>query len=445
LLSSANISTRSGRVRFTIGGSATDTFEVASFSPMRFDYGIDRGEPVIDTVRDSYGAITVNAFDQTENQRSLYDLIRAETDGQPGQMILESDGVDYFFPFTIRKNGLRYDERERMTEILFSPPTIAETGVFALIDGAGSDIKVFDGGGMSRTANCVSAHVLVREVLEEFSSSASNLIRVNTVNQSYTLGPDTYNLVSLFDPTYTTNRVYFVVARFTNASVIGTFGRLAALQGAMYGSAFNTNFYVQRNNLQDTVTLTADDLDDITFIETSRAVRSLQLRLVNTDTSGNPISNIRPDTIAERYFNRLGAPIATPLVFDNDDDRRVSLGYNLGNNLEIGVYDGTGFNGDGVMNVIRNGATSDQQPESFLLGILPNSGGIDNYVTAYGAGSNRIKIKCVINDVFALKPWETFQFDTSVPLRYRNRVFRPSSMDYNFIDGTIRVEAFSLT
>jgi hypothetical protein len=86
MLSARDIVTRSGTVTVEIDTTVTDEIVVQKLGSIKIDNDIDRGERQISTLTTSYGAVTVVFWDNTTNQVSLFDTIRANaTDDIPAR------------------------------------------------------------------------------------------------------------------------------------------------------------------------------------------------------------------------------------------------------------------------------------------------------------------------------------------------------------------------
>jgi hypothetical protein len=428
MLSSRDILTRSGTVSVEIDTTATDEITVSKLGSIVFENDIDRGEQTVNTLSTSYGAISVEFWDNTLNQVSLFDTIRANSaDNIPARVVIEQDGVSYDFPFTVRKSQIEYDERAGITTIQFVPPVFPDIGTQALID-ASSDTENWDGGGShGGTFACLTAHDFINEALSYLGSPTTTIIESRTIAVNYVQGGENLRLQSIYDSaTRTLDRIHFVVTRRVNNRVSDVIARLASLNSALFGVAFSTAYWIPKNSVATPVTLSANELDNLSVIPMSRSVRAISVRLVGSGTN----SNILADTVATRSYNEGG-------------DRAITYAHNVGDNFNIGVWKTTKFEGDGIMSHIRNAGGS--QPEEFLVGQPGITGAVDSIASVYGAGGNRIRISATINDFYALKPWECFQFDTTVPVRYRNRIYRPSLLEYDLISGIIKLTAYSIT
>jgi hypothetical protein len=428
MLSARDIVTRSGTVTVEIDTTVTDEIVVQKLGSIKIDNDIDRGERQISTLTTSYGAVTVVFWDNTTNQVSLFDTIRANaTDDIPARVLIDTNGVQTSFAFTVRKSQISFDERAQLTTVQFLPPVFTDSGTQALIAGS-ARLRVWDGGGSLGTYDCLSAHDFILEALESMSGGTTTEFEARTIAVNYVHGSSNFRLQSIFDPATTTNdRVHFVITDRTNVSVTDIIARLSALNGALFGFAFGRNYWIPKNSITAPVTLSATNLDELTVIPIARSVRDISVRLVNVQTSQ---SNILANSVATRDYSGQG-------------DRSISYAYDLGNNFQIGIWQSTQFDGDGVMNDLRNAGGT--QPEVFLVGQPASTGAVDSYASVYGAGGNRIRITATINDVYALKPWQCFQFDTTVPARYRTRIYRASTLEYDFIKGTCKLSAYSIT
>jgi len=428
MLSSRDILTRSGTVSVEIDTTATDEITVSKLGSIVFENDIDRGEQTVNTLSTSYGAISVEFWDNTLNQVSLFDTIRANSaDNIPARVIIEQDGVSYDFPFTVRKSQIEYDERAGITTIQFAPPVFPDIGTQALID-ASSATEVWEGGPDGRF-NCLTVFDFIKECLSRLGSPTNYEIIPRPIQQNYVFGGENYRLESIYDDDpINVDRISFVITRRVNASIPQTFMRLASLNSCAFGSAFSTGFFVPKNNTDNPVTISVAKIDNLSIVPSSRSIRDISLSLVNTFAN----SNILPNTEAAVVFAGIGA------------DREIKYVHNVGDNFNIGVWDGTDINADATtISNIRSAPNA--PPEFYLTGLAGTNGSISSIASVYGAGGNRIRISATINDFYTLKPWECFQFDTSVPVRYRNRIYRPSLLEYDLISGIIKLTAYSIT
>jgi hypothetical protein len=218
-----------------------------------------------------------------------------------------------------------------------------------------------------------------------------------------------------------------------NDSIIGKVISVAGMEGAFFGSAFSINFYTNRKNIRENVTLTNSDMSDIKIIRGSQQINAINVRitpstgigtdyvptfgLAQTQLEGSPLGSqfFGLQLIAHRpQFSRgvLKDDVQTPLVSPAEYINCELLS--------------TGSSGAWNTNNVA------------IAGAITYLGAFDL------SAQTSERIETTILGVDKVKPYQVLRFDTDTPSRFQNKHFRPTSIKYNFKDDTIKVTAYKI-
>lgn len=281
--------------------------------------------------------------------------------------------------------------------------------------------------------------------------------------------------------------------------------RLGALDGALIGSMMGYNFFVDRLDTDDAITLTEDDTEELEIKFGSKAYQSIEV-MANCDMrSGNADNqwgrwfgvgygigdddglNSRARQSLALYFYMLEARIGmwsdADLDFDAIDGRILA---NSSNNVR-GKFD----EGDRLIylddntapelvkgDVIAFNTRTEFETENYLIadsgsdwiylnrplrvdlptnttvyyysrndsrGVFQFSaiGGKDSYKNAYGAdGENRIEL--TIYDIDILDPYQSVFLDSSFPDAIAQNYYRASELTYDLMTDNIEMKAYQI-
>jgi len=215
--------------------------------------------------------------------------------------------------------------------------------------------------------------------------------------------------------------------------IIGKVISAAGMEGAFFGSAFSVNFYTNRKNIRENVTLSNSDMSDMKIVRGSQQINAINVRirpstgigtdyeptfnLAQTQLEGSPLGSqfFGLELIAHRpQFSRgvLKDDVQTPPVSPSEYINCV-----LASTGASGVWN--------TNNVATAGATS--------------------YLSAFDLSAQTSeRIEATILGVDKVKPYQTLKFGSDTPSRFQNKHFRPTSIKYDFKQDTIKITAYKI-
>jgi hypothetical protein len=220
---------------------------------------------------------------------------------------------------------------------------------------------------------------------------------------------------------------------FANAnSVLSKVQTFAGMEGAIFGSAFNVNYYVNRLTNVHNVNIANSDLSELKFSLQDRDINDVAVNFTNTNivdketntNIGNSFINFNNTTVV---INAWAAGSRTLNIDISGYYPQLNKGrYTNGSNL---------INGDYVE--LIDGFTESS------IGLL----GARAYAQATGAfvtNTAQYKVDLDILGVDKIKPWEVIRFNETVPSRYWGKHFRPTSLSYDLKADRVRVTAYEI-
>jgi len=234
-----------------------------------------------------------------------------------------------------------------------------------------------------------------------------------------------------------------------NVPAIKVLKDLAGIEGSVFGTGFSKNFYFNRLDRTQANTVTLD-YDMVLDFKPKPFYLSLGTSIVAQRADGTR-GNFAPNGGQEKFGSLSFADNGTidtriPNVIDYTS---IALGNaNASKELKMelapaypflnkGMAFGGLLDGDYVLGGVD--ATKDDLLESALT-----ANGLRSYFQALNRTDGGISIEFSIMGATMIFPWQTIQFDTRAPEKYRNRQFRPTSIRYNFVNDTVTVTAYQI-
>jgi hypothetical protein len=220
---------------------------------------------------------------------------------------------------------------------------------------------------------------------------------------------------------------------FANAnSVLSKVQTFAGMEGAIFGSAFNVNYYINRTINSVNINLSNADLSELKFSLQDRDINDVAVTYTNTNivdketntNIGNGFLHFNNTTV---IFNGWAAGSRTLNIDISGYYPQLNKGrYTNASNV---------INGDFVS--IVDG----------LDEVLIASKAAQAYSQATGAfvtNTAQYKVDLDILGVNKIKPWEVIRFNETVPSRYWGKHFRPTSLSYDLKADRVRVTAYEI-
>jgi hypothetical protein len=229
------------------------------------------------------------------------------------------------------------------------------------------------------------------------------------------------------------------------APAVGVLKDLAGIEGSVFGTGFSKNFYFNRLDRTSSSTVTIN-YDMVTDFKPTPFYLSLGSSIVAQRADGS--RGIGSDRYGSMRFGANDTRVPnlvdyTSVALGNANaskELKIELapGYPFLNKgkIAIGGWEGdytTGSAGSGL------GPQLDTQLEAILT-----ANGIRSYFQALNNTEGGISIEFTVMGAVSMLPWETIQFDTRAPEKYRDRQFRPTSIKYNFVNDTVTIKAYQI-
>jgi hypothetical protein len=423
------------------------------------------------------GAVTIKLWDEMTNRASFYDSMENYigtyenvTDitypRANANLIWTSrySGTEYKFPFNLSFAEVGINERSKLTTAKLTPKTVNTTifefGENRVNNILPNNIPYAFSTYLMNIDNGVFASYAIYDTISTLNDtfgviyeSAKNIGQV-TVTSYY--GTQTVNvgafpfLSEASDYTNGTVVPHFMFNGVTstsyidaaNVTMIDMVKKFAAMEGAIFGSAFNYNFYINRLSNVNNVVLTNSEMTDLSFIATPRAFNSIvytSRRTPNTSVGGILIpdgevfSNSNVSFLAYR-----DAPQQQSFSFTNYDPWMV-LGC-LQYDPNASIYPPYTYVNNGIPIALNPNIANNYQDALFFTSYKAFSGALGISTTNKSA----MRIELDVMGVEKVKPWEVIRFNETVPSRYWGKHFRPTSLSYDLKADRVRITAYEI-
>lgn len=437
VITSSSNKIASGVLGVTISGiaslSSNRTIDVLSVGSIKYDFDVPESGYDVKSLYVRYGDCTISFRDTMDDGSSLYDLVLTATT-TPFKIELSLDansGSTYSFLFYAYRNDVKLDEISRVTEIRMKP----------LISDGKSVADYFDGGldvdpaaylkdayiSNEENTKVVASGRFIRDILKSFNNFSGFVLESDSHEdiESFSNGVG-YNLVGdPFPPSGDT----LVVPSQVAVSALTVLFNFAGEEGAIFGSSFNHNFYVQRTSNASAVNVSYSEIESISVDRSE-----FEYYTVNVVSSGGTAydSTSLLNSSSETY--NIGAP------------KRFSFT----SLVSCGLY------GQWRTNVQPDPPVGNYYSNVFFLGSDGQGTKVDTNVSvdcyAKGIGAEIIeRIDITVFGFDAIKPWNTLRIDSAsgvlppnLASRYSGSIFRPSALDYSFEDDKIKIRAYRI-
>lgn len=439
MINTAIIRTATGEWWIELETTANAIAEADDISKITYDFDLVDAQDAIQAVGVLPGAVSVAYNDTLNNLSSLYDTLESEIGTPSGSGYPTIRAVLYRrpygetaiqkFPFQAQFVGVEYDELEGMTRVRLLPPTQDSTTVQEYFENVTGYLPTTSYPYYSSGVYATDAYApgdFIFSLIENMNPSGLTptpyLVASANVSQAgygpfiYSENPD----IAAEARNYFVLNTIATAPAFNNDRIYDKLRGMAGLDGAVYGSAFGTNFYVARTRTDNRVTLTFDDVVNIKLLPSQRDIIT-QTFVMNVNAG---VTDLTSNTNTRNY-NPAGA-------------RTVGIDYSahipLLNKGQLNTVTG---------NVNAFGGTADI--ERITTNVAQNA-----YAKAFGSQSwyaKQLRIEVEILNIDRVRPWQTFEFDASdpdIPDRYKNKVFRPSSVEYDIVQDKAVITAYQL-
>jgi len=425
----------------TSNSGNVDLYDVGT---LKYEFDLKSAESAINSVGVIPGSMTIKVADNKPDGSSIYDALAGEMGIAPvGLPFAVTRNANMFFqrhgqstpdrfPFQIQFTGVKTETKSGMTSLTFLPPFQNTENVRSFYGNVPEAQRVF----RTQSSNyvCKPAGDIIKKYVNVYGFG-STLFDSGSGNSSYTfkgfhtsdnLNSGSFNDVEVYG---FVNTISIDSTKWANDPIRAKVVSMAALEGAILGSAFSVNFYVNRRRIDRNITLSNNDIAELEIIDGDRQVNGVNV-FCNTQTSFGSGFQALPSS-PKPGFTSLGYTLGTQFV-----------GLDLSAHapeLNQGQFSLTGATR--IINADIGFATT---TESMVEESAKN---YSQAFSAFQAQGVPQRIQTTVLGVDKVKPYETIKFDTSVPSRFRSspaKHYRPSSLEYDFKQDTVRITAYEL-
>lgn len=449
---------RSGTLSFSLGTVNIGSVEVSDISELTYEFDLKQAQSAINSIAIMPGSMTVSLWDNTSTGQSLYTILLGEIGTysvSPPSLDVTMSFTPYgasasnTFPFQLQFSGVKTDYKTGITELLLLPPLQSDESYSSRYKNVGNtgwfdpvtsiyrvNVRALDGV-TDTNYDAFLAGAFIEDYIRRFDPTAvSNVF--NSGYDSIPMTPERFR-----PPGFYGTRTAFAFMNIDSAQppptspvppalsevpVKSKVFSATAMEGAILGSAWSVNFYV--NRLSNTVnkTLSNSDISDLSFVKSERQVNGVNVyvNISNIPTSPSPTQVMFKTGQFEGGFFTGAQFIGLDLISHAPHFARGNDDGDDGNRNVVNTFSGVASMNTNVQGLARAGAVA--------------------YSFAFGSyqGQAVEKIETTIQGVNKVLPHEVIKFDTTAPVDARNKHFRPSSLKYNFKQDTIKVTAYQI-
>jgi hypothetical protein len=454
---------RSGTVWFQIDTTNISNTDLLDMSDLSFEFDLKSAEAVINSLGVISGAMSITVDDRT-TANGVYDTLLAEIGASTATYISNIPATMYFqkhgatsnvrFPFQVTLQGIGYDVINNKTQIQLLPPALRSTNCNVHFDNMPvnypmrtlkRDVVNDPPPGVTLTdfssyymGDIVEAYIATLDT----GTGNQNIYRSGyngaTTSTNYFPEPGFGRSVDYTvggDPSvYVGNTVYgfadthLLSGGGGNDSILSKVISVAGMEGAVFGSAFSVNFYMNRRNNKENITLSNSDMSDLKIVRGSQQINAINVRITPDATPDLPVTfaqasgQLEGSILGSQFFGLellAHSPQFSRGVLQTDGGYSPAqiINCDLGSTGLAGTWNTT--------NVALGGATA--------------------YLGAFDLSAQTSeRIETTILGVDSVKPYQVLRFGSDTPSRLQNKHFRPTSIKYNFKDDTIKITAYKI-
>jgi hypothetical protein len=449
-------------IEIDAGATVNGTLDLLDMGEINYEFDLIPSDQEIKSIGGMPGATSIVLDDMISNRTSLYEALNdalGEYDGlqtldvpkaKVGLYLQDRKSSElYHFPFEFTVADIAIDERSKKTTIGLSPRTINLTvdqwKTNAITSNSPSRISFLTGDGSVEGAtyfpNSWASGDFIYNVVEQLDTNGNTIFISGDLGAAASLPNAVYVFERLTDilnsPTNIFTSDYSSLMFVTGTpmsfadsnSVFGKVQTFAGMEGAIFGAAFNYNYYINRLTNTINVNVSNNDLSDLKFQAHNRDVNGVSISFTNTNKIDDT-TNIGYDL--PKITNATGG--APGWLTGQRPMSTAFTGFYP--YLNRGVYDaGDNFvNGDNDSLAFFN----DQTLCRFAADVYSKVTG------AYVSNRSLYKVDFEVLGATKIKPWEVIRFNETVPSRYWGKHFRPTSLSYDLKADRVRVTAYEI-
>lgn len=467
----------SGNVAINIQTSGSAIFtDLLDISSIKYEYDLIPTENEVSSYQFSPGTIDVRLSDDLSNGGSLYDALDSAI-GTPltsnrgygnAKVILYAETMDgvsnYSFPFVLRFSDVKFDDKDKTVSLHLTPPNLQQRNVRDFFESStNTKFNVVDNNNAATyTYNSALAGDYIESYVTQLNPSAITIVRLsqdpvsgtNIFQKKATIGSGTSALIVLEDKVATNQ---WNIANYDLYFADELVSRLAVGSGSIFGSAFGVNFFVARNDSSNTVSLTNNDVTDVSFEASTGDITKLIFTDIDskygyaenrsapyiwTNGRSNIVEIFTPLPFPGQYiFVSVPENGKNGIVYNPVGSQNIKISPNVAPYVIGAIYNSTSLSMQ--LNIQVGGldyaTKSDRAPatntaqKSYAL-----ASGADGYYT------KRLRIDTEILGFDKLKPHQSISFDSSLDSRFQGRNFRPTALEYDLKADTVRITAYEI-
>lgn len=479
---SAKLAAGNVYVNIETAGSAVFT-DLLDMSSIQFDFDLAGTDQDVKQVGGIAGTATIKVMDELSNGGSAYDSLKSAIGTYTGVKTLNNAPIanatlyftplagapTYRFMYDVFFTGVKNDEKSNHTSIILSQRasnrnvhTIATNGTNYVPPRI--NVTVYNGTAINlvtQAQNVITAGDFIRATVGDLDASSPTTIlqrkrpaggitipffcNANDISASAVAT----NLAVPYIPVGSDSDQVFQFSGLDTrqTSAVSLLKKMAGMDGAIFGTAFSNNFYTHRSINSSNVSLSVDDVEELSFAEDPRATFSVSARVTNAyqvDTSSGeqPVltnsSNTRAMwpfgsqninvSISADAFNYNDGLINHPFIYIGVATGRTNVNSNLSDLIAYPAFGNAQTFTENIM------AQSTQEMSSAFGALFDNTGNI----------TIPLRIEATVQNVLKFQPFQVVKFDSSLPARYQGKHFRPSSVEYDLKKDKIRISAYEI-
>lgn len=450
-ISSGANTVASGTLSIVIDGiavSSDTTCELLGVGSLKYSFDNLSADKASTSLFVRNGDCSITILDKLGDGSSFFDHafdLGYETQVKVNMTLVGNDSNTYEFVFYFRRENVKVDEIQGECTVnllpLFSSKTSGGVEQFAIdsyfdgaldVDPSSYLVNAVDKSEPTKVTRAVSSGRFIKDAMKVYSGFNS-MVLDSDVHQDITsftnLQP--YNLVG--DPSPPSGDTGMVAS---TTSMLNQVKDFAAREGAIFGYAFNNNFYTYRLNTDSLVSLDASQVLSIGSTITDRVLSSIEV--IN-------LAGLRYDDVAMNESTIQSFAIGAYKTFRYNSYQYAELTGQYRTSIDLPpsppalpeeqqTYNNVFFLGAGSQGINVDTAAT-----------------VSAYAAALSATSPRT-ITLTVNGIANLFPWNTFNITNTGSSslrdnfadRYTGIVFRPSILSYSFVNDTIDVTAYEI-
>lgn len=413
------------------------TGDIVSVGNLKYEFDITDSNTDVNRLFVSYSSIDMSFFQYARDGRDWAQDLINYINGLSGvdQRIIATvtltrpNGQTYSWYFDVYADAIKIDERTRMVSISFTPYTNSFNTVPLLnlyLAGAGLNYnhEYINRNSLTQVAFCMTAGYFIEAVLRQAYAGLGGItfsIESALIGLGATYSTNTYDKKLPTEPA--DNKYYICVRTDSNLPVadraidpIRITARLAGVEGGIFGIGHGVGFYFNKLSKANQVTLSYDQLVNLAVATYSRGVRSVKVTVQNDNT-----------VAGVSVPNQTGSSEAT---YNTYAVRKMDVFF-IPDGLVVGQYSAVG-------KMIEGQATQTLNMMNGLATVARQT-----YGQNFGA-SGKKSIEFEAFGIDSVKPYNTIKFNTTVPDKYQGLLFRPSYLEYSFVNDTVKGRAYEI-